>query len=131
MSDEPITPENAIDLTPGDELLVDGEKRTFMQFNTIKVIDVTDDKSDEYEHIDLTKSGVVVTRATSGGADSDDSDDEECESDDEECESDSEEEIPVQKTRVQRRVPVQQPKSDIVKSPENTYKPIEYKNFFI
>jgi len=46
-------------------------------------------------------------------------------------ESDSEEEIPVQKTRVQRRVPVQQPKPDIVKPPENTYKPIEYKNFFI
>jgi len=46
-------------------------------------------------------------------------------------ESDSEEEIPVQKTRVQRRVPVQQPKSDIVKPPKNTYKPIEYKNFFI
>ena len=30
-----------------------------------------------------------------------------------------------------RRVPVQQPKPDIVKPPENTYKPIEYKNFFI
>jgi hypothetical protein len=46
-------------------------------------------------------------------------------------ESDSEEEIPVQKTRVQRRVPVQQPKPDIVKPTENTYKPIEYKNFFM